>query len=326
MDETAIGHDHVADECDHVGILDDIIDSLIADFPTEVTDATTLRLQSRAIDVASEAQVIDGASEERRRVFVGNLNGLAKDAKSAARDGEDQETRQALESWRNWVTDGAENGMRNAHRFTRVPEQWTPTTAGHGELDVLTCDPGVLLNDMRDKYVDKWAAKAWPRRIDWPTREALPRLTEAEVNEASTTFAWRTSSTYDGFHPRHWALLSPGAKKATAALCEAIELLGSLPVQISLVTMPLIGKALGGYRAIGMVAAILRVWARARRHLADAWEDKNRRSSWSADKGNSPLDTVWRQEVRQEAAVSDGLQGAALLYDLDSFFFFFMKL
>ncbi len=308
------------DGVDYIGILDDVIDSLIADFPTEVTDATTVRLQSRAIDIASEAQVIDGASAERRRAFVDNLKDLIGDAKAAAKDGDDREARHALEAWRSWVSDGAESGLRNAHKFTKVPEQWTPTAVGDSELDVLTCDPSVLLDDMRNRYVGKWAAKAGPRRIEWPTREALPRLTEAEVGEASASFAWRTSSTYDGFHPRHWALLSPGAKKATAAICEAIELLGSLPVQISLVTMPLIGKAQGGYRAIGMVAAVLRVWARARRHLADAWEDKHRRSFWSADKGNSPLDTVWRQEVRQEAAVSDGRQGAALLYDLDSFY------
>ncbi len=310
-----------AEEHDDEGTLDDIVSSRIADFPADVADATTVRLQSRAIDIASEARGLGGASAGRKREFVDRFAALANDAKAAAREADNQETCRALEAWRNWVTDGAEGGMRNAHRFTRVPEQWTPTTVGDDELDVLTCDPAVLLEDMRNRYVDKWAATAHPRRVEWTTREALPRLTEGEINGASISFAWRTSATYDGFHPRHWALLSPDARRATAALCEAIELLGALPVQINLVTMPLIGKALGGYRAIGMVAAVLRVWARARRPLADAWEDRNRRSFWSADKGNSPLDTVWRQEVRQEAAVSDGLQGAALLYDLDSFFY-----
>ncbi len=301
-------------------ILDDVADSIIADFPAQVIDDTSLRLQNRTLDIVTEAKALDGATAEDKREFVSRYTALLNDARTAARESENQDTRLALAAWRDWIRDGAECGLRNAHKYTKVPEQWTPTTAGEDELDVLTCDPSVLLNDLRNKYIGKWAARDQPRRVEWVTREALPRMTAEEISEASGSFAWRTSATYDGFHPRHWSLLSTGARRATAALCEAIELLGALPVQINLVTMPLIGKALGGYRAIGMVAALLRLWARARRPIADAWEDRNRRSFWSADKGNSPLDTIWRQEARQEAAVADGLQGAALLYDLDSFY------
>ncbi len=301
-------------------VLDDIIESLIADYPAEATDAIVVRLHSRVLDVAAEARVLGEATAEAKREFWSNLATLTEDVEKAAREAETDETKKALGDWRAWLMDGIDEGARHAHMHTRLPQEWVPTTVISEELEVLTNDPTELLREQRTKYAMKWQATEHPRRAEWPTREALPRLGEDEVDTASVSFPWRTSATFDGFHPRHWTLLSPAAKRATGALCEAVELLGALPTQLSLVTMPLISKPQGGHRAIGMIAALLRVWARARRPLAEKWEENHRRGYWSADRGNSPLDTIWRQEARQEAAAASGRQAAALLNDLDSFY------
>jgi hypothetical protein len=87
-----------------------------------------------------------------------------------------------------------------------------------------------------------------------------------------------------------------------------------------LTTMPLIEKPSGGFRAIGMMTMLYRVWAKARRPYADKWEDSHRRGYWSADKANGPADTVWRQEARQEAEVASGKQAATLIYDMEAFY------
>ncbi len=92
------------------------------------------------------------------------------------------------------------------------------------------------------------------------------------------------------------------------------------PTQTSLVTMPLIGKPRGGHRGIGKMTALYRVWSKARRPEAVAWEAKHDRPYFAAAAGAGPIDAVHRQAMRQEAAVASGDAAAVVLEDLEAFY------
>ncbi len=102
---------------------------------------------------------------------------------------------------------------------------------------------------------------------------------------------------------------------------EAAESLGSWPSQIELITMPALPKPAGGYRLIGIFAGAYRVWAKARRPWADDWERRHERKYFASGSGRSPIDAVWRQAWRAEAAQHEtGMVAAAVLADLEKFY------
>ncbi len=129
-----------------------------------------------------------------------------------------------------------------------------------------------------------------------------------------------TAQTYDGFHVRHFALLCDGALDALSHLLLAVEMTGRWPSQIGLVPMPLIPKPKGGYRGIGILPGLYRLWAKARRPMAEAWERDNPRGYLAAAIGNGALVAVWRKAARQEAGVGAGSVAASTLDDLESFY------
>ncbi len=232
-----------------------------------------------------------------------------------------EDEKDAKRRWEEWLLEGFDRGARNAHRFSRNPLEWVPTeTRAVEESPIVSSDPVELQEEQRRKYRDKWDAAPGPLRYDWHDRDALPRLSCEAVREASLSHKPATAETFDGFHPRHYAMLSDEGRSVVAAIMEASELLGTVPGQLRLANMPLIAKPKGGYRGIGVLPSLYRVWARARRSEADAWERDNKRAYWSAAKGNSAVDTVWRQAAKQEAGIACGKEAAGLIYDLESFY------
>jgi hypothetical protein len=258
--------------------------------------------------------------EDARSDLIQCLTDLIQRLKDEGDKHEREEEKEAVRKWKCWVAEGIDAGARNAHAYSRLNNEWIPTAVQVEGTGIMRSSPSALLEAQRAKYEAIWEPTAEPRRIEWPTREALPRLTAEEIGAASESFPWSTALTHDGIHPRHASLLCRKGKEAMGGLCEAIELLGALPSQLKLITMPLIGKPSGGFRAIGMMTMLYRVWAKARRKYADEWEDAHKRPYWSADKANGPADTIWRQEARQEARVAEGGQAATLIYDMEAFY------
>ncbi len=318
MGEDACGGDELGAEPDD--LLDEVQMGLIADYPSEVVDAQTLGLHNEVMDMVDRAREARRLPEEDKQPFIDAVRQLKARIHQALQQTEREVEAKAKKDWHAWICDGLGEGAKNAHAASRVPSEWTPTTTAAADGTTIMSNPCALLEAQRDKYIGKWSPTEQPRSIHWETREALPRAGADLVESASAAFRWGTAATYDGIHPRHLSLLCKEGRQAVAAIWEAMELLGDLPRQLKLVTMPLLAKPQGGYRAIGMMAALYRVWAKARRIEATAWEQAHARSYWSADRGNAPIDTVWRQEARQEAKVSMGEQAAAIIYDMESFF------
>ncbi len=217
----------------------------------------------------------------------------------AARDAEDRAR------WREWVHEALEAGGARAHAFSRTPEAWVPTvekTSG----GALSCAPEALLNGQRDKYKRLWRPAAGPIKYQWQKVDELPIMTPAGIREAAKTFKRSTATTFDGLHPRQVAHLCDEGLATLAIILQAVEVGGIWPRQISLVVTPLLPKAKGGFRPIGLLPAVCRVWAKARRRWTDEWEEANTRGYLSAARGNGPLDTMWRLAARQEEVAGEG--------------------
>ncbi len=229
--------------------------------------------------------------------------------------------REARKEWQEWLLEGFDRGAKNAHAFSRSPQEWIPTqTRATDDFPYVTSDPIQLHEEQRRTYAQRWEAAAGPQRYEWHDRRALPRMTADCLRQASLQHKPGTAETFDGFHPRHYALLSNEGLEVLSALMEASELLGGVPRQLQLANMPLIAKAKGGFRGIGILPSFYRIWARGRRPEAEKWERDHQRAYFSAAKSNGAADTVWRQAARQEAGVASGREAAGLIYDLEAFY------
>ena len=62
--------------------------------------------------------------------------------------------------------------------------------------------------------------------------ERLPRVIAEEIRDAARATGKRTVATYDGLHPRRFALLSDGAPRAVSIIISACELAGMDPPQL----------------------------------------------------------------------------------------------
>ncbi len=84
--------------------------------------------------------------------------------------------------------------------------------------------------------------------------------------------------------------------------------------------MTLIEKKQGGHRGIGKLTGLYRIWSKARRPYAAAWEAENERTFFAASAGVGPTDAVYRQALRQEAACASGQEAVTLLEDMEAFY------
>ena len=148
----------------------------------------------------------------------------------------------------------------------------------------------------------------------------LPPITVEELREASLSFKRTTASTYDGFHVRHFAMLSDEALQCIAHLLMTCEACGQLPDNVISPLVVLIPKPKGGFRPIGIFTSIERLWAKVRRWHADKWQRDNFRHYLACAKGCGAADLVWRQTLSAEQSAHSQRQYAAVLWDLKEFF------
>ncbi len=305
-----------------------IVDDIRADLGSEdgrVTDQEELvDLWGRAVAVAARAK---SATDACRRWALHDDTDLAADVKKLADDlvkveraHEELRDRTSGKQWKEWLEADWQQGAKRAHAYTRVPNGWAPTVVA-AESGVQSAAPTAILDHMRSKYSKLWEASHQPKAYRWKGRcEALPLLTPEQLRDASSSFARQTAVTYDGWHVRQISLVSDEGLRALAVLLAAVEAAGKWPSQTALVTMPLIGKPRGGYRGIGKMPALYRIWSKARRPEAVAWEAKHERPFFAASAGAGPIDAVYRQAMRQEAAVASGGAAAVILEDLEAFY------
>ena len=100
------------------------------------------------------------------------------------------------------------------------------------------------------------------------------KLTGEELRKAAKTFKMCTTRP-DGIHPWHIAYLSDLAVEALADLLNPVEVTGEFPEEMCDVIIAFFDKPEGGTRPIGWYRAIVRVWASARKHVWQEWEERS---------------------------------------------------
>ncbi len=272
---------------------------------------------------------------------------LHKECKKA----EEEERQAGITKWRTWLKEDIDKGGRHAHSFSRLPQQWRPATTrpddwrdeeyDEDEEDpspqrpMVSAAPWNLLDDKRNALEQEWQGAQEDFVYDWGHWEdeiartpgahadhckALPQVNGEIIKGAALAFKSSTSSTVDGFHVRHFGMVCDAAREATARILNAVEAGGIWPTQVALVITPMIPKPKGGFRVIGAMPALYRVWAKSRREAAVDWERKHQRSYYATSPGVGPVDVVWAQAARQEAGVARGEVAGMILEDLASFY------
>ncbi len=221
--------------------------------------------------------------------------------------------------WKDWILEDFGAGASRAHAATRIPQETMPVAA-KTEGGAMSSAPEEMLDEQRRRFRELWRPAQRAFRYDWKDAGELPRVEAARLREVASTFAHRTSQTYDGFHPRLLAALSDDALEVLATLLQAVEVSGRWPRQIGLVVSALLPKAKGGFRPIGILPGVYRLWAKARRDVTDRWEEKHARGYLSAAKGNGPADTMWRMAMRHEEGTAAGNEAGVIAEDLAAFF------
>ncbi len=265
-------------------------------------------------------QQCGGLRAEKKGELRDRLEALRERIREGRRVAEHADKVQAQERWRAWIAEGAEAGARNAHAAIRMPTQWCPTVAEESQ-HIYTSDPLKLLEAQRREYVEEWQAQDVPEaRNGWRAMQPLPVMDAEHLRRTAAEVATRTTQTYDGFHPRHFSMLCAPALETLGVLFQAMEAASLWPSQVHLVTMPALPKPLGGFRLIGIFAAIYRIWSKARRPEAQEWEEAHDRPFFACGADRSAIDVVWRQAMRAEAAVASDLHAAAITSDLRKFY------
>jgi hypothetical protein len=207
--------------------------------------------------------------------FYNHLESAIEEEKRQVRAGH-------LQAWRNWIREAGRSHKGWAHRWTGLKQHWQPVRAPPGAD--FSGRPLDMLQSERDRLGGIWECSEEPQ--EWfqaPAESAtqLEPMAPELLQRAAGSFPRKTSQTFDGFHPRHYALLSLDQLSVVAGLLRLVERIGVLPKVLRAILAKLIPKhkALAdtiSYRSIGLMPSLYRLWSRARRGEARAWEQRNR--------------------------------------------------
>ena len=105
--------------------------------------------------------------------------------------------------------------------------------------------------------------------------------------------------------------------RALVLVLLAVEAAGKWPNSVGLVIVCLLSKPDGGWRPIGLMPTLVRLWMRARLDVARAWQLANERPFFYASAGKGAIPAAWKQAAWAElAATARGLHYATVLLDL----------
>ena len=123
------------------------------------------------------------------------------------------------------------------------------------------------------------------------------KLTTECIRAVSASFKSQTSCV-DGFHPRHYSLLSIGLLEALVRLFRIFEAIGQWPRDEQKVLTVLIPKAEGGLRPIALFRTLYRMYSRATCINVKKWAEGVNQHRVNNAKNRWVGDSTWRNQVR----------------------------
>ena len=223
----------------------------------------------------------------------------------------------AAKSFASWLDEALAGGAGVAHRASKPRPFGAPTVVKVGGR--WTAAKSAVLDSFADTWGALWSEKPAPSSIRLPCLDAppaLPALSPTQIRSVAQSYPVKTD-VRDGFHPRHYVLLSDRTLKCLSVLYMYMEASGLAPSPVRTVTASLIPKPSGGLRGIGLLRSFIRIWERCQKPLVVQWESlMGSGPEFSASRGRSPLDAVWRRAVNAELAHSNGQIACSILMDL----------
>ena len=119
----------------------------------------------------------------------------------------------------------------------------------------------------------RYREPAWPAVIGQPP----DKLVKWAICRACLSFACGTGLGWDALHPRALLRRSDQLLDLLCELFALCELLGCWPTAVSIIIVVLLPKPEGGFRPIGLLPLLPRLWMRARREVATEWGRANPR-------------------------------------------------
>ena len=232
--------------------------------------------------------------------------------------------------WHQWQTDALEAGAAAAHRYIKEPAAWKPQTTLRTD-GTITADPCLLLEKQAEEWHSEWQAAPqepvpgellWWASLDSQANkaEALGCVEPDAIRTASKRFRETTATSIDGLHVRHFSLLCDTGLRVLSVLFLAMEASGKIPAQVRALLVILLPKPTGGTRPIDLFPAVMRLWGRCRRSVAEAWESAHDRDYIAAGRDRSATDATWRAAARAESSVGTEEAAATSLFDMVRFF------
>ncbi|HUU62073.1 MAG TPA: reverse transcriptase domain-containing protein, partial [Acidimicrobiia bacterium] len=249
----------------------------------------------------------------------------------------------AAKAWHDWLHEGPAAGLGRQHKMSRSATGWIPTqtavpttdrgegwedTDGISAFDLReTCRGGTAEVPLDALMVAEHEAAKWGKEwlvghpypaLDWPADAGPPppALTRWAVDRACRSFACGTGLGWDALHPRALLRCSDDLISLLIQIMLRCEALGEWPAAVALVVIVLLPKPDGGFRPIGLLPLLPRLWMRARREIATEWERVNKRPYLYAGEAMGAHVAVWKQAARAELAAVVGTDYALVLLDL----------
>ena len=181
------------------------------------------------------------------------------------------------------------------------------------------CDQAVVENECNG-WVKLWLEGVETEKLDWDDIPQLPDITPDELRLAAASFPRDTGLGSDNISPRALLRLSDEAMEALATLLSKMERTGTWTKELNLVLVVLLAKPDGGFRPIGLLPTIIRVWMRARTAQIRAWENGTFSKELYGGKGMGAQRAAWVEAFSAEAAVLEQEEQAQALLDLTKAF------
>ena len=144
-------------------------------------------------------------------------------------------------AWTEWAARAMDQGAGRAHRFTKEPKPWKPTTV-LVEGGRVSSDPQLPLAGLGIQWAEIWRAETVkegdPVGEDLLVSEhcgrgpPLDRASPAEPRALSRAYKAKSATSLDGFHMRHYSMLCDDALVALGILFQCMESHGYLPSQL----------------------------------------------------------------------------------------------
>ncbi|CAK0805345.1 unnamed protein product, partial [Prorocentrum cordatum] len=233
--------------------------------------------------------------------------------------------RASAASWRQWVRTHGQKGAGALHRWTKLPMPWQPqaTAATTSTDDHELVHPQAAA----DSALAGWEA-IWGDELDeqapWmqaPSEVELaeyrpPPITPQQVIESCGRFRPKTGLGESEWHPRLWQHGGHQGAARVASVLNAVEAGAPWPTAQATILFYLLAKPAGGFRNLGLLPELARLWETIRMPYARQWEQAQRRAYDWAAKGRSSERAAWVQALFCEATVAQDLEYAVTYFDL----------